>query len=380
MGGPRSCCVRLRCPGRGRGTSPVGPQSPAGIRAQRDQAPPNLPKLVYTVNLESRYLIIQGVPAVGVMKELIEQFALFGAIEQYNALDEYPAEEFTEVYLIKFQKLQSARIAKRKLDERSFFGGLLHVCYAPEFETVQETREKLQERRRYIARTTGVKEDKVQTLTKKKLYTKPTVTKDCRNDFDSKASEFCATPSNTCTENPWNCHPNSSNSTRNHVSSKCAASQSREFLEGTLISPQHDRNYNKTLSGYNQNNSLVQSVEMEMPKTSLDCLGPPRIISSNNGIARFMPRTTQLQERKRRREEDWKLGTFLETNQRNKEVIFGPQLPEIPKVDMEDESLNMSANLIRNKLKEVISSQPQPSEDKLEDTHKSRPLKQRRRI
>lgn len=64
---------------------------------------------VYTINLESQYLLIQGVPAVGAMKELVERFALYGAIEQYNALDEYPAEDFTEVYLIKFQHLQSAR-------------------------------------------------------------------------------------------------------------------------------------------------------------------------------------------------------------------------------------------------------------------------------
>lgn len=64
---------------------------------------------VYTVNLESRYLLIQGVPALGVMKELVEQFALYGTIEEYNPLDDYPAEEFTEVYLIKFQKIQNAR-------------------------------------------------------------------------------------------------------------------------------------------------------------------------------------------------------------------------------------------------------------------------------
>lgn len=70
-------------------------------------------------------------------------------------MDEYPAEEFTEVYHIKYQKLQSARIAKRKQDEKSFYGGLLHVCYAPEFETIEDTRAKLNERRRYILRTTG---------------------------------------------------------------------------------------------------------------------------------------------------------------------------------------------------------------------------------
>lgn len=54
-------------------------------------------------------MLIQGVPALGVMKELVEQFALYGAIEEYHALDEYPAEQFTEVYLIKFQKVQCAR-------------------------------------------------------------------------------------------------------------------------------------------------------------------------------------------------------------------------------------------------------------------------------
>ncbi|TPP63554.1 RNA-binding protein 48 [Fasciola gigantica] len=33
--------------------------------------------------------------------------------------------------------------AKRKLDDSSFYGGSLHVCYAPEYETVAETRVKL---------------------------------------------------------------------------------------------------------------------------------------------------------------------------------------------------------------------------------------------
>lgn len=43
------------------------------------------------------------------------------------------------------------------MDEQSFFGGLLHVCYAPEFETVEETRRKLESRRAYIARCTRSK-------------------------------------------------------------------------------------------------------------------------------------------------------------------------------------------------------------------------------
>lgn len=64
---------------------------------------------VYTINLESRYLMVQGVPAIGVMTELIQLCALYGTVEEYTPLDEYPAEEFTEVYLVKFQKLTSAR-------------------------------------------------------------------------------------------------------------------------------------------------------------------------------------------------------------------------------------------------------------------------------
>uniref|UniRef100_A0A8C5WV31 Uncharacterized protein n=1 Tax=Laticauda laticaudata TaxID=8630 RepID=A0A8C5WV31_LATLA len=67
--------------------------------------------VIYTVNLESRYLLIQ---------------------------EDYPSEEFTKVYLIKFLKIQSAKKAtKRKLDEQNFFGSLLYICYAPEFERNQ---------------------------------------------------------------------------------------------------------------------------------------------------------------------------------------------------------------------------------------------------
>lgn len=70
---------------------------------------------VYTINLESRYLMVQGVPAIGVMTELIQLCALYGVVEEYRPLDEYPTEEFTEVYLVKFQKLTSARCSVYEL-------------------------------------------------------------------------------------------------------------------------------------------------------------------------------------------------------------------------------------------------------------------------
>ena len=42
------------------------------------------------------------------------------------------------------------RFAKHMIDDKSFFGGILHVCYAPELETISETRHKLDQRRHEV--------------------------------------------------------------------------------------------------------------------------------------------------------------------------------------------------------------------------------------
>lgn len=42
-------------------------------------------------------------------------------------------------------------MAKRFIDNKNFFGGLLHVFYAPELETLTETRTKLKQRRKDVA-------------------------------------------------------------------------------------------------------------------------------------------------------------------------------------------------------------------------------------
>lgn len=60
---------------------------------------------VYTVNQESAYLVVQGVPALGTSQELIQLFAVYGAVQEYRILDEFPtADKYNDVYLIKFQK------------------------------------------------------------------------------------------------------------------------------------------------------------------------------------------------------------------------------------------------------------------------------------
>ena len=61
------------------------------------------------MNQESKYLVIQGVPAVGAVHELVRLFEEHGTIEEHRLLDDYPSEQFTDVHLIKFEKILSAR-------------------------------------------------------------------------------------------------------------------------------------------------------------------------------------------------------------------------------------------------------------------------------
>ncbi|WAQ93671.1 RBM48-like protein [Mya arenaria] len=115
---------------------------------------------VYTVNQESIYVLVQGVPSVGTSRELMRLFEAQGDLDDHRVLDEYPAAQFTETHLFKYKRIQSARFAKRKLDDWSFYGGVLHVCYAPEYENVEETRNKLRDRNRIIlAKTRQYKKD-----------------------------------------------------------------------------------------------------------------------------------------------------------------------------------------------------------------------------
>ena len=37
---------------------------------------------VYTINQESKYLMVTGVPCVGATTELLQQFALYGDVEE----------------------------------------------------------------------------------------------------------------------------------------------------------------------------------------------------------------------------------------------------------------------------------------------------------
>ncbi|KAG0361645.1 RNA-binding protein 48 [Podila minutissima] len=110
---------------------------------------------VYTINHESRHLIIENVPSYGVIDELVDLCGTHGEIEEYRLLDTYPSAQFTRAYLISYNHIQDARTSKRKLNGHNFFSQLLHTRYAPEFETVQDTQLKLAQRRHDIGYKTG---------------------------------------------------------------------------------------------------------------------------------------------------------------------------------------------------------------------------------
>ncbi|ROL48656.1 RNA-binding protein 48 [Anabarilius grahami] len=296
---------------------------------------------VYTINLESRYLLVQGVPAIGVMTELVQLYALYGVVEEYRALDEYPAEQFTEVYLFKFQKLTSARVAKRHTDEKSFFGGQLHVCYSPEYETVEETRQKLQDRRRYVNRAsqnTAKQYDQQQEASTETSSTDtraagaPEIQKDSASAVKSDYLGFPAQPLPP-TEDVSYRLPNFTQPLQLQWTTE--TSFPTEDKMGSLhnsIPPVPETSKQNASSS----SSSVKDKDLGKRQKNLS----PHV--------RFMPRTTQLESRKRKLE-----GTVFFLNET--ETLIGPKLPELPKVDMEDHSLNVTANLIRQTMTKVAS-------------------------
>ncbi|XP_063708572.1 RNA-binding protein 48 [Culicoides brevitarsis] len=107
----------------------------------------------YSVTNESKHLYIFGVPRVNLkndLKKLLQKCGNIVHIE--NISDEITKsgaklELFTDCFHVAFEKEESARKAKKFNDARNFMGGILHISYAFERESVEETRAKLNKRR-----------------------------------------------------------------------------------------------------------------------------------------------------------------------------------------------------------------------------------------
>jgi RNA recognition motif-containing protein len=85
-------------------------------------------------------------------EELVRQFALYGEVTEWSMLEDEPSESYTDAYRITFKNIGDARFARRKLHKISFVGLDLKVTYACELETVEDVRQKLQERRDVVGR------------------------------------------------------------------------------------------------------------------------------------------------------------------------------------------------------------------------------------
>ncbi|XP_045823499.1 RNA-binding protein 48-like isoform X1 [Trifolium pratense] len=105
---------------------------------------------VYTVCDESRYLIVRNVPALGCGNDMLQLFSTCGEVEECKPMDAEDCEQFTDVYWIKFCLFSNARFAKRKLDEFVFLRNRLQDSYAPHFESLSDTKDKLEGRRREV--------------------------------------------------------------------------------------------------------------------------------------------------------------------------------------------------------------------------------------
>lgn len=112
---------------------------------------------VYSVANESRHLLVFGVPQINLLRELKAQFRRHGTIQNVlnvtnsiKATGKFEVEAFTDVFHIKFEKLEKARQAKKVLDAKNFYGGILHISYAPEKESLQDLQEKLAQRRKEV--------------------------------------------------------------------------------------------------------------------------------------------------------------------------------------------------------------------------------------
>ncbi|XP_027334896.1 RNA-binding protein 48 isoform X2 [Abrus precatorius] len=105
---------------------------------------------VYTVCDESRYLTVKNVPALGCGDDLLQLFSSYGQVEECKPMDAEDCDPFTDVYWIKFRFFHNARFAKRKLDDFVFLGNRLQVSYAPHFESLSDTKDKLEGRRREV--------------------------------------------------------------------------------------------------------------------------------------------------------------------------------------------------------------------------------------
>lgn len=110
---------------------------------------------VYTVASESKHMLVFGVPKVNLHTNIKNKLQCFGKLQSCTCVTtefakKMELEAFTDVFAVQFNHLEQARRAKRQLDAKQFYGGILHISYAPERETPQDLREKFVQRQKEV--------------------------------------------------------------------------------------------------------------------------------------------------------------------------------------------------------------------------------------
>lgn len=127
---------------------------------------------VFTVNSESRYVLVRNIPALGVIDDLLKRLSLYGKVCEYRILDHADdlsdengddgdedaerrrddRDRFTDTVWVQYEAANNARHAKVRAVQKPFFGSMLHIAYAPQFESREDTMLKLTQRRVLLQR------------------------------------------------------------------------------------------------------------------------------------------------------------------------------------------------------------------------------------
>ncbi|KAG6611242.1 RNA-binding protein 48 [Phytophthora cinnamomi] len=120
---------------------------------------------VFTVANESRYVVVRNVPALGVIADLLKRLSLYGKVCEYRLLDheddrqaallyEHAAadedNDFTDTVWVQYETVNNARHAKARGVQKPFYGSRLQISYAPQFESREDTDDKLAKRRQLL--------------------------------------------------------------------------------------------------------------------------------------------------------------------------------------------------------------------------------------
>ncbi|OWZ15664.1 hypothetical protein PHMEG_00010658 [Phytophthora megakarya] len=121
---------------------------------------------VFTVANESRYVVVRNVPALGVIEDLLKRLSLYGKVCEYRLLDhaddreealryentDHDDNEFTDTVWVQYETVNNARHAKARGVQKPFYGSRLQISYAPQFESRDDTADKLAQRRLLLLR------------------------------------------------------------------------------------------------------------------------------------------------------------------------------------------------------------------------------------